>query len=106
MTGHAEEPITLSLLNEKLDAIAEEVASKPGGIMTETAAARALPLRDSAAFKWLRTEGLVADIDGRAVVVWEDVVDRLRAQTARRAERRRGTNKTGGEQRAPNRVEL
>ena len=41
-------------------------------------ASRLLPLGDRAARAWLRDEGLVRRIQGREVVVWGDVLNRIR----------------------------
>jgi len=51
----------------------------PGSIVSEDRAARALPWRRASAVAWLRDEGLSVVADGRRVVVWDAVADRLRA---------------------------
>jgi len=40
-------------------------------------AARLLPIAERDGRRWLRTRGLVRDLDGRSVVVWGDVVREL-----------------------------
>ena len=49
----------------------------PGEIVSEDRAARALPIRRGDAVAWLRREGLSAKLDGRRVVVWDRVLERL-----------------------------
>jgi hypothetical protein len=43
-------------------------------IISPTVAASWLPLSDSDARRWLRENSLIRDLDGRAVVVWGEVV--------------------------------
>jgi len=50
---------------------------RPGEIVSEDRAARALPIRRSDAVGWLRREGLSVKLDGRRVVIWDQVVARL-----------------------------
>ena len=50
---------------------------QPGEIVSEDRAARALPIRRAAAVGWLRREGLSVKLDGRLVVVWDRVLERL-----------------------------
>ncbi len=43
-------------------------------ILTVNTASQQLPVRNSEARKWLRSRGLVRNLDGREVVVWGEVV--------------------------------
>jgi len=52
---------------------------QPGEILSEDRAARALPWRRSDAVAWLREQGLSRVVDRRRIVVWDDVIRRLRA---------------------------
>ncbi len=51
----------------------------PGAILSLRNAAALLPLDDNEAREWLQARGLVRYLSGRAVVVWADVMDALRA---------------------------
>ena len=65
-----------------LIAIRGERQPKPvvpaGAVISEDRAARALPWRRQSAVRWLREEQLSVPVDGRRVVAWDAVVDRLR----------------------------
>jgi hypothetical protein len=50
---------------------------QPGEIVSEDRAARALPIRRADAVGWLRREGLSVQLEGRQVVVWDRVLERL-----------------------------
>lgn len=50
---------------------------RPGEVVSEDRAARALPLRRADAVTWLRQEGLSQPLAGRRVVVWDAVLTRL-----------------------------
>ena len=50
-----------------------------GAVLSLSAAARLLPVSDADARSWLRARGLVSDLDGRAVVVWQRVCAALAA---------------------------
>ncbi len=47
-------------------------------ILSVAEAARLLPIREADAAMWLAANDLIRDLDGRRVVVWSDVVARLR----------------------------
>ncbi len=55
---------------------------QPGEIVSEDRAARALPVRRSDAVAWLRAERLSAPVGRKRVVVWSDVLDRIRSSAA------------------------
>ena len=57
----------------------------PGQVVSEDRAARALPWRRADVVSWLRREGLSVPIDGRRVVIWSHVLDRLRSGVPPRA---------------------
>lgn len=84
----------LLLASELADGGSKETVRLPrppiqaGEIVSEDRAARALPMRRSDAVAWLRAERLSAPAGSRRVVVWNDVLDRLRPAAAP-AERRR-----------------
>lgn len=44
-------------------------------------AVQLMPLGDARARRWLRSRGLVRDLDGAEVVIWGDVLEALRATT-------------------------
>ena len=67
------------------DAQLQRLMVSPAAIISLNKAAQLLPLAARDARAWLRRNGLVRDIDGRAVVVWADVVDFVRAPPVRRA---------------------
>jgi hypothetical protein len=62
---------------------------RPGEIVSEDRAARALSWRRRDAVAWLRREGLSVVVDGRQVVVWDDVLDAVRRAGRRRPPRKR-----------------
>lgn len=47
-------------------------------VLPVTEAAKLLPIRTDDALSWLREEGLVRVLSGREVVIWGDVLIRLR----------------------------
>lgn len=51
---------------------------QPTSVLSTAQAVRALPWREADARAWLRREGLVHRVDGRDVVIWGDVLDRIR----------------------------
>jgi hypothetical protein len=57
----------------------------PAAIITPTVAASWLPLSDADARNWLRQNDLIHDLDGRAVVVWGEVVARVSMDTPTQA---------------------
>lgn len=62
-------------------------------ILSANAAAERLPFSKQAALAWLRAEGLIKVVAERRLVIWEDVVQRIRdagAPTQVRRRRRRG----------------
>ena len=63
---------------QRLDALAKQIAAPPDDVLSEAQAVERLPWRKADARRWLRREGLSVEADGRRVVVWEDVVGRLR----------------------------
>ena len=73
-----------------LDRIERAVMEFRGGIFRFSTAVKLLPIRDAAARRWLRREKLVRDLEGREVVVWDEVVDRLSEREIPRRARRRG----------------
>ena len=48
-------------------------------ILSLSAAAELLPIREADARRWLRARGLVRQMDGRDVVLWRDVTEAIRA---------------------------
>ena len=56
----------------------EELLTDRSEVMRLNRAVARLPMRDSAARRWLRREELVVDLDGRECVIWTDVLERLR----------------------------
>jgi hypothetical protein len=58
---------------------------RPGEVVSEDRAARALSWRRRDAVAWLRREALSVVVDGRQVVVWDDVLDAVRRAGRRRA---------------------
>lgn len=65
----SESPDTISAARRQLGAAA---------ILSVAEAARLLPIRESDAAMWLVTNKLIRDLDGRRVVLWADVVARIR----------------------------
>ena len=55
---------------------------QPGEVVSEDRAARALPIRRADAVGWLRREGLSVPLEGRRVVVWDRVLERLGSSPA------------------------
>ena len=49
----------------------------PGAILSIQKAAELLPIAERDARRWLRRCGLVRDLAGRPVVVWQDVIEAL-----------------------------
>lgn len=52
-----------------------------GDVLKPTDAAKRLPWRRSEALAWLRTSGLIRHVEGRAFVIWGDVLDFIRDPT-------------------------
>ncbi len=52
----------------------------PGAVFSLARATELLPMGDQQALSWLVNEGLVHQLDGRSVVVWGEVMDRIREQ--------------------------
>ena len=77
------------VLAEKLDRVLEAQRD----VLRFSDAVARLPMRDSAARVWLRREGLVGDLDGREIVVWPEVVERLRQRSERRVRNRRSAQR-------------
>lgn len=77
-----------------LDTISEYSERSRGGILRFSAAVERLPMRDSAARRWLRSNALVGDLDGREIVCWPDVLDALRVREAPKPKRRRQSKPT------------
>jgi len=46
----------------------------PGAVLSLNEAAALLPFSDAKARRWLRSRGLVRDLEGRSVVRWLDVL--------------------------------
>jgi hypothetical protein len=67
----------------------KERATPPraGDIVSEDRAARALPWRRRDAVAWLRREGLSTLVDGRSIVLWDAVLDRIRPRQPSRRTR-------------------
>lgn len=59
------------------DRHADRLAVSAGAVLTEAEAVALLPVRDSDARAWLRSQGLVRQLAGRPVVRWADVLDAL-----------------------------
>ena len=70
---------------QRLDALAKQIAAPPDDVLSEAQAVERLPWRKADARRWLRREGLSVEVDGRRVVVWADVVGRLRQRDAESA---------------------
>jgi len=90
-------------LEAELTAVQSALRDRPSnGVLRVSEAVMRLPMRDSDARAWLRREGLVGDLDGREVVVWSDVLDRLRvAPPKERPERPRKARKPKTQRPAP-----
>ncbi len=69
--------ITLTEALTGLDA--DRLRMSGAAVLPMRQAASLLSMRDGDALRWLKREGLVRDLDGRKMIVWGDVVDRLRA---------------------------
>jgi len=54
-----------------------------GSILRVSHAAALLPISDRRAREWLRDQQLVLDLDGKPIVVWRAVVERLTEQVER-----------------------
>ncbi len=54
----------------------------PNSVLSTAQAVRALPWREADARAWLRREGLVHRVDGRGLVIWGDVLDKIRQDVA------------------------
>jgi hypothetical protein len=63
---------------------------RPGEVVSEDRAARELPFRRSDAVHWLRAEGLSVPADGRRVVSWSAVLERLNTHRDAPARSREG----------------
>ena len=61
----------------------------PGAVFAPSHAAGLLPGRDRDNLAWLRREGLVRSLDGRPVVVWGEVLDRIASGRGPDEDRRR-----------------
>ena len=57
---------------------AERLAQGAGAVYPLGRAAELLPMDDKEAMSWLRQSGLVRLVAGREMVVWQDVLDRVR----------------------------
>ena len=57
----------------------DRLAQGGAAILSVRRAAELLPIADAAGRAWLRQQGLVRSLDGADVVVWADVVERVRA---------------------------
>lgn len=56
-------------------------------VLSVRKASERLPVRTQDARAWLRREGLISELAGREVVVWSDVLERLRQSTPARPRR-------------------
>lgn len=63
----------------RCDRAAARLTMGPGAVLSVSEAAAMLPVKDSEARAWLRSRGLVRDLEGRAVVCWRDVLAELGA---------------------------
>lgn len=72
------EPVSTQPARPKSTRHYERLSMGLGAILSLAEAAAVLPIADYDARRWLRELGLVRNIDGRAVVVWLDVVEELR----------------------------
>lgn len=61
------------------DRAAARLTMGSGAVLSLSEAAAMLPVADRDARAWLRARCLLRDLDGREVVVWEDVLGALRA---------------------------
>lgn len=57
---------------------ADRLAQGAGAVYPIGRAAELLPMDDKDAVQWLRRSGLVRLVAGREMVVWQDVLDRVR----------------------------
>lgn len=74
--GAADEP--LAALAAEIAALREQIAAPEEDVLSESQAVERLPWRKGDARRWLRREGLSVEVDGRRIVVWSEVMDRLR----------------------------
>jgi hypothetical protein len=63
----------------------DRLAQGAAAVFSLHRAATLLPISDKEALVWLRQNGLVLLLAGREVVVWGDVIERLRALNGARA---------------------
>ena len=82
---------TMSVMLDRIDQV---VAEFGGGILRFSTAVKLLPIRDADARRWLRRENLVGDLDGREVVIRDDMTDRLRERETRKRPRRNARKPT------------
>jgi hypothetical protein len=59
---------------------ADRLALGRDAVLTVRVAAGLLPVSDEDAVRWIHERGLVCTLGARAVVVWGDVLDALRAE--------------------------
>lgn len=58
----------------------ERLLQGTGAVLSLRRAAELLPWDDAPARAWLRAQGLVHKVNGKEIVVWEEVLDRLKEQ--------------------------
>lgn len=59
---------------------AERLTLGSAAILSLRQAAALLPIGDAEGRRWLRNHGLVRNLAGREVVIWEDITNALRAE--------------------------
>ena len=61
------------------DLVSARLALGPAALLSLSDAAGLMPMGDAAAKRWMQEQGIVRDLAGRRVVIWGDVLDRLRS---------------------------
>ena len=67
----------MSTTDDNWDRKLARLVVSPGAILSLQKASELLPIAERDARRWLRRCGLVRDLAGRPVVVWQEVIDAL-----------------------------
>lgn len=83
--------------DEKRASLAElRAALGESAVYTVREAARLLPGRESKNRAWIERQGIVTEVDGRALVIWGDVLARMRERGGVTRRRRKTTERPAG----------
>ena len=71
----------LQLILERIEGLERLLSGKECELTTVARAIKRMPMRNSAARKFLYERGLVPNVEGRSPVIWPDVIEQIRSGT-------------------------